>query len=147
LWKKGLSVKKRLLYLLLQGTASNILDSGLLDGRLAQLGEHLVRNEGVASSNLVPSIEVSDMAFLGGSAFAMARDVGEGYILLNQIVLKRMSKDELKQLRFEIDRLLTGYRSEQPPQDNVPALNTRNRKISRLNSAVSMINNQIQATR
>ena len=118
-----------------------------MDGRLAQLGEHLVRNEGVASSNLVPSIEVSVMAFLGGSAFAMARDVGEGYILLNQIVLKRMSKDELKQLRFEIDRLLTGYRSELPPQDNVPALNTRNRKISRLNSAVSMINNQIQATR
>lgn len=87
------------------------------------------------------------MAFLGGSAFAMARDVGEGYILLNQIVLKRMSTDELKQLRFEVDRLLTGLRSEQPPQDNVPAINARNRKISRLNSAVSMINNQIQATR
>jgi hypothetical protein len=87
------------------------------------------------------------MAFLGGSAFAMARDVGEGYILLNTILLKRMSLDELKQLRFEIDRLLTNYRSEQIPQDNSPALQTRNRKVSRLNSAVSMINNQIQANR
>ena len=77
----------------------------------------------------------------------MARDVGEGYVLLNTILLKRMSSEELKQLRFEIDRLLSGYRSEQPPADNAAAINARNRKISRLNSAVSMINNQIQANR
>lgn len=77
----------------------------------------------------------------------MARDVGEGYILLNTILLKRMSSEELKQLRFEIERQLSGLRSEQPPVDDVAALNARNRKISRLNSAVSMINNQIQANR
>lgn len=77
----------------------------------------------------------------------MARDVGEGYILLNTILLKRMGSEELKQLRFEIERLLSTHRSEQPPADNAAAINARNRKISRLNSAVSMINNQIQANR
>lgn len=116
-----------------------------LNGRLAQLGEHLVRNEGVASSNLVPSIE--DMAYLGGSAFAMARDVGEGYILLNSSLLRRLVADELKQLRFEIERILTTIRSEQPAVDDVLAIQTRNRKISRLNQAVIMINAQMQSKR
>lgn len=87
------------------------------------------------------------MAFLGGSAFAMARDVCEGYILLNSTLLKRMTSDELRQLRFEIERLLSGHRSDQPSQDEMLALQTRNRKIARLNSAVMMINNQIQANR
>ena len=118
----------------------------ILNGRLAQLGERLVRNEEVASSNLVPSIEeLNSMPYMGGSAFAMARDVGEGYMLLNQTTLKRMTGEELKQLRFEIERLLTGLRSEQPPLNDMSALQTRNRKMSRLNSAVSMINNQMQS--
>lgn len=87
------------------------------------------------------------MAFLGGSAYGMARDVGEGYILLNANMLRRLAGDELKQLRFEIDRLLTSLRAELPPADDSQAIQGRNRKISRLNSAVSMINNQLLNTR
>jgi hypothetical protein len=87
------------------------------------------------------------MAYLGGSAFAMARDMGEGYILLNSTMLKRMTGEELKQLRFEVERILTTLRAEQPSLDDMAALQTRNRKISRLNSAISMINNHIQTHR
>ena len=87
------------------------------------------------------------MAFLGGSAYAMARDVSEGYILLNLMLLRRLSAEELKQLRFEVERLLTGIRGEQPSLDNILAVQSRNRKISRLNSAVFMINSQLQSIR
>ncbi len=87
------------------------------------------------------------MSFLGGSAFAMARDVGEGYILLNANLLKRMNAEELRQLRFEVEKLLTGTRGDQTSLNNMLALQTRNRKISRLNSAVFMINNQLQSLR
>ena len=87
------------------------------------------------------------MAFLGGSAYAMARDVGEGFILLNANLLKRMNAEELRQLRFEVDRLLTSVRGDQPSMDNMLAIQTRNRKISRLNSAVFMINTQLQILR
>ena len=87
------------------------------------------------------------MSFLGGSAFAMARDVGEGYILMNSPMLRRLTPEELKQFRFEIDRLLTSLRGEQPPADNAQAIQARNRKISRLNSAIIMINNQVQTGR
>jgi hypothetical protein len=114
-----------------------------LNGRLAQLGERLVRNEEVASSNLVPSIEEVKMAFIGGSAYAMARDVGEGYILLNVNVLKRLKAEELKALRFEIDRLLMTLRGEQHSLEDMTGIQLKNRKLSRLNSAVALINNQI----
>ena len=87
------------------------------------------------------------MAFLGGSAYAMARDVSEGFILLNANLLKRMSAEELRQLRFEVDRLLNSVRGDQPSMDNMLAIQTRNRKISRLNSAVFMINAQLQILR
>ena len=87
------------------------------------------------------------MAYLGGSAYAMARDVGEGYILLNANLLRRMSGEELRQLRFEVERLLTGIRGGQLSLEDTLAIQTKNRKISRLNSAVMMINNQIQAIR
>ena len=82
---------------------------------------------------------------MGGSAFAMARDIAEGYILLNAAVLRRMTPEELKQLRFELDRVLTTLRGEQIPQDQMAQLQARNRKVSRLNSAVSMINGQLLA--
>jgi hypothetical protein len=85
------------------------------------------------------------MAYLGGSAFAMARDICEGYVLLSLPILKRMSREEIKQLRFEVERLLTSIRGEQPPQDDINALQHRNRKISRLNSVVTMINSQLQS--
>lgn len=87
------------------------------------------------------------MAFLGGSAYAMARDVGEGFILLNTNLLRRMSAEELRQLRFEVERLLTGIRGDQPSLNDMMAIQTRNRKISRLNSAVFMINSQLHTMR
>jgi len=77
----------------------------------------------------------------------MARDVSEGYILINANLLKRMTSEELRLLRFELEKMLTGVRGEQPALDNVMALQLRNRKISRLNSAVLMINTQLQALR
>jgi hypothetical protein len=83
------------------------------------------------------------MAYIGASAYAMARDVGEGYILLNATLLKRLKGEELRALRFEIDRLLTSIRGEQHSIDDVAATQQRNRKLSRLNSAAALINNQI----
>jgi hypothetical protein len=87
------------------------------------------------------------MAYFGGSAYAMARDLGEGYILLNAGILKRMSLEELRQLSFEMQRLLTGIRSEQYPVDDISSLQIRNRKLSRLNSAVLMVKNQLASHR
>ncbi|HEV2852804.1 MAG TPA: hypothetical protein VHC97_08365 [Thermoanaerobaculia bacterium] len=79
------------------------------------------------------------MAFPGGSAYAMARDVGEGYLLVTERTFKTMSRSDLDQIVFEMDRYLRELRGDQPPLDDLPAVQQRQRKIQRVNSALSMV--------
>lgn len=79
------------------------------------------------------------MAFPGGSAYAMARDVAEGYLLVTERNFKTMSRSDLDQLVFEVDRYLRELRGEQPPLDDTPALQQRQRRMQRLNSALIVI--------
>jgi hypothetical protein len=79
------------------------------------------------------------MAFPGGSAYAMARDVAEGYVLVTERVFKTMNRSDLDQFTFEVDRYLRELRGEQPPLDDIPALQQRQRRMQRLNSALTMV--------
>jgi hypothetical protein len=79
------------------------------------------------------------MAFSGGSAYAMARDVAEGYLLITERNFKTMSRSDLDQLVFEIDRHLRELRGEQPPLDDVAALQQRQRRMQRLNTALMIV--------
>lgn len=79
------------------------------------------------------------MAFMGGSPFAMARDIVAGYIALNSNTIKRYTPVELQQLRFELERVQTTIRGEQPPQDDHEALQFKNRKLGRITAAIRII--------
>lgn len=79
------------------------------------------------------------MGFPGGSAYAMARDVAEGYLLVTERTFKTMTRADLDQLTFEIDRHLRELRGDQPALDDLPAIQTRQRKMQRLNSALQMV--------
>lgn len=81
--------------------------------------------------------------FMGGSALGMADQICEGYILLTAVQLKRLTDTEMDQLQFEVERKLRDLRGEVVPQDNMPLIQARNRKLMRLSGAVQ----QIQATR
>ena len=83
--------------------------------------------------------DASPMAFPGGSAYAMARDVGEGYLLVTERTFKTMSRSDLDQIVFEMDRYLRELRGDQPAIDDLPAVQQRQRKMQRVNSALSMI--------
>jgi len=77
--------------------------------------------------------------FIGGSAYAMSRDIAEGYILLNAALLKKFSSAELAQLRHELERVRTEIRGEQTPTNDVQAIQKRARKISRISSALLIL--------
>lgn len=77
----------------------------------------------------------------------MARDVSEGYILLNPVIMRKMTVPELQQLRFELDKVIRETRSSQPPQDDTMAQQQRNRKILRIQQAMLVIDNQISMRR
>jgi len=78
--------------------------------------------------------------FIGGSAYAMSRDIAEGMILLNANTLKKFTPVELKQLAFELDRVQKEIRSEQPAGDDTQAIQKRGRKLSRITASLQIIN-------
>lgn len=81
--------------------------------------------------------------FLGGSALAFAEQVAGGFTTLSSVQLRRLSPAEIEQLRGELERLLRDSRALVVAQDDLAALQARNRKISRLTGALQ----QIQAFR
>jgi hypothetical protein len=87
------------------------------------------------------------MAFPGGSAYAMARDVAEGYLLVTERTFKTMTRPELDQLAFEFDRHLRELRGEQPSLDDLAAIQLRQRKMQRLNSTLLMVRSYRQRQR
>ncbi|MEP0774047.1 MAG: hypothetical protein HRF46_06760 [Acidobacteriota bacterium] len=81
--------------------------------------------------------------FLGGSALAYAEQVAGGFTTLSSVQLRRLSESEIDQLRFELEKILRDLRALVIPQDELAALQGRNRKISRVTGALQ----QIQAFR
>ena len=84
------------------------------------------------------------MAFPGGSAFAFAKDIGEGYQLVTERTFKALTRPELNSLSFEIERALRDIRGEQAQTDDLQAIQVRNRRIQRLNGAMLMLRSYTQ---
>ena len=84
---------------------------------------------------------------MGGSAWAMAQQIGDGYILVSERTYKRLERGELDKLAFELDKLLRETRGEQVPIDDIPAIQQKNRKSSRLMGALSQLRQYQQRLR
>jgi hypothetical protein len=84
------------------------------------------------------------MPYIGGSAFAMANSLSEGYTLPSPVNLKRLTVDEMRELLFEIEKLLRDQRSIVPDQQDIMALNKRNQKIGKLVQSQTAINHFLQ---
>jgi len=81
--------------------------------------------------------------WMGGSCPAMASQIAGGFMLLSSANLKGFLPGELQALKFELEKLLRNVRSEVPPQDDALAQQSRNHKISRLSSAIQVIQHQM----
>jgi len=79
------------------------------------------------------------MAFMGGSSFAMAQSLMEGYIIPSPVNL-----EELRELLFEIEKLLREKRSLVIDPNDFPALRDRNQRVIKLQSAQVAISNILQ---
>lgn len=75
------------------------------------------------------------MGFPGGSAWAMAKDIQEGVLLVTERTFIRFQVTELDQLNFELEKQLRDVRGNQAALSDMPAIQLRNRKIQRLNTA------------
>ena len=77
--------------------------------------------------------------FMGGSAWAMAQQIGDGFILVSERTYKRLDRGELDKLGFEMDKLMREVRAVQVPLDDIPGIQHKQRKLSRLMGAVSQL--------
>jgi predicted lipid-binding transport protein (Tim44 family) len=84
---------------------------------------------------------------MGGSAPAMANQIAEGYTLLTAVQLKRLTDPEMDLLLFELEKILRDARGEQVDLEDIPALQVRNRKLSRIQNAIMQINMAAQRRR
>jgi len=85
--------------------------------------------------------------YMGGSAPAMAAQIAEGYTLLTAVQLKRLTDPEMDQLLFELEKTLRDARGESVDLEDIPALQVRNRKLSRVQNAIMQINMAVQRRR
>ena len=85
--------------------------------------------------------------FSGGSAFAMAKDIAEGFLLVTERTYQRFEPAQLDQLAFELERAQRDIRSALSATDDVAAIQQRNRKLQRLTQAISMLRGVQMRTR
>ncbi len=83
------------------------------------------------------------MAFMGGSALAMASSLMEGYLLPSPTNLKRLTLEELRALQFEVERLLRDQRGIVPDQSDTLALQKRNQRILKLSQTQTVLGNYL----
>lgn len=81
--------------------------------------------------------------WMGGSCPAMAGQIAGGFMLLSAAHLKGFLPAELQTLKFEVEKLLRNVRAEVPPQDDALAQQARNHKMSRLTSALQVLQHRM----
>lgn len=83
------------------------------------------------------------MAYMGGSAYAMANSLMEGFILPSPVNLKRLTVDEMRELGFEVEKLLRDQRAIVPDQSDTLSLQKRNQRLLKLSQAQSVLHNYL----
>jgi hypothetical protein len=83
---------------------------------------------------------IVDMSgFMGGSAYSMARDISEGFVNVTDRTYRSVPDAQVLQLRHEIERLLRELRGSVIAGEEQPAVQARQRRIQRLNSALMVM--------
>jgi len=71
---------------------------------------------------------------------SMVKDIAEGYIIVSEYTFKKFQAPDLQAFLVETDKLMRDIRSVMPPPDDMDALQRKNRKLQRLNQALTIAN-------
>ncbi len=81
----------------------------------------------------------------GKSLVAVARDVSEGYVIVNPLFLKPLDEESVKGLYHQIMRIQGEIRREKFPSNDIGAIRRRNMRLQRLHTAHMIIRNFAKA--
>ena len=77
----------------------------------------------------------------------MAKDIMEGYIMLNPLVLKKFDASSLKELHQHLRKIQTTIRSAGVDLKDQEALRLRNQRLQRIHQAMSTLEFQAKQQR
>ena len=80
--------------------------------------------------------------FIGGSAYNMVRDIADGFLIVSDRTFRGYKPREITDFTLEAERLLREVRSDQPPLSDVDAVQKRQRRIQRLQQAMTIANSR-----
>ena len=86
-------------------------------------------------------------SFMGGSAWAMTRDIADGFVNVTDRTFRPLTVVQIQKLGHEIERLLRELRGGAVADEPLPELQKRQRRIQRLNSARTVMQAHRQRTR
>jgi hypothetical protein len=85
---------------------------------------------------------------LGGKSMkAVANDVGEGYMTINPLVLKKFDKDMLKELFEYLNKAMATARNIAVPLTDQVAMRNKNMKLQRLHNSIIILRNTAREKR
>ena len=83
----------------------------------------------------------------GKSMKAVANDVGEGYMSINPLVLKKFDKEMVKDLFEHLTKAMNAARNIAVPLTDLVALRNKNMKLQRLHNALIILRNTAREKR
>jgi len=84
---------------------------------------------------------MAEDSLAGKNIEMVARDIGDGFVTVNPIFLKRFTPEVLKKLIASMNKVMLLVRNEKFPTGDIEAIKRRNMRLSRLNNAMMIIKN------
>ena len=78
---------------------------------------------------------------------AVAADVGDGYMMINPLVLKKFDKDMIKDLYEHLNKTMNAARNIAVPLNDILAMRQKNMKLQRLHNAIIILRNTARERR
>jgi hypothetical protein len=78
---------------------------------------------------------------------AVANDVGEGYMTINPLVLKKFDKDMIKDLFEHLNKAMNAARNLAVPLNDMLAMRQKNMKLQRIHNAIIILRNTAREKR
>lgn len=76
---------------------------------------------------------------MGGSAWSMTRDIADGYVTVTERTYRQMTVAQMTQLGHEVERFLRELRGGATANETTAEVQTRQRRIQRLNSGLTVM--------
>ncbi|MCX8030069.1 MAG: hypothetical protein N3A59_00625 [Thermodesulfovibrionales bacterium] len=87
------------------------------------------------------------ISYSGKSFQAIAKDVAEGYIMVNPLFLKSFGEAELKKIFQALTKQQVEIRNEPFPTNDIAKIRYRNLRLQRLHSSLTIIKNYAREKR